>query len=71
MYKRQVPQQTKDELLHFFSHYKDLEPGKWGKVGEWQGKDVAEKLILEAQERYMTEGDGAKAKTCECGKACC
>ena len=60
-----VPQQTKDELLHFFSHYKDLEPGKWVKVGEWQGKDVAEKLIVEAQQRYLTEGDGAKAHNSE------
>jgi len=51
-----VPQQTKDEILHFFSHYKDLEPGKWVKVGEWAGKDVAEKLIVEAQERFKTEG---------------
>jgi inorganic pyrophosphatase len=47
-----VPEQTKNELLHFFSHYKDLEPGKWVKVGEWAGKDVAEKLIAEAIERY-------------------
>ncbi|MEY2945803.1 MAG: hypothetical protein RL243_563 [Actinomycetota bacterium] len=51
-----VPQQTKDEIFHFFSHYKDLEPGKWVKVGEWAGKDVAEKLIVEAQERFKTEG---------------
>jgi inorganic pyrophosphatase len=61
-----VPEQTKNELLHFFSHYKDLEPGKWVKVGEWQGKDVAERLIKEAQERYLTEGDGAKASNCCC-----
>ncbi|MEY4713912.1 MAG: hypothetical protein RIQ37_242 [Actinomycetota bacterium] len=47
-----VPEQTKNELEHFFAHYKDLEPGKWVKVGSWQGKDVAEKLIKEAQERY-------------------
>ncbi len=47
-----VPTQTKNELKHFFEHYKDLEPGKWVKVGEWAGKDVAEKLIVEAIERY-------------------
>ncbi len=47
-----VPEQTKNELEHFFAHYKDLEPGKWVKLGAWQGKDVAEKLIKEAQERY-------------------
>lgn len=51
-----VPVQTKNELKHFFEHYKDLEPGKWVKVGEWAGKDVAEKLIVEAQERFKAEG---------------
>ncbi len=47
-----VPEQTKNELKHFFEHYKDLEPGKWVKVGEWAGKNVAEKLIQEAIERF-------------------
>ncbi len=48
-----VPQQLKDELHHFFSHYKDLEPGKWVKVGDWHGRADAEKLIAEAQDRYQ------------------
>jgi inorganic pyrophosphatase len=48
-----VPQQTKDELLHFFSHYKDLEPGKWVKVGQWADRATAEELIAEAQVRYQ------------------
>ncbi|MEY4043725.1 MAG: hypothetical protein RL529_1292 [Actinomycetota bacterium] len=66
-----VPEQTKNELLHFFSHYKDLEPGKWVKVGEWQGKDVAERLIQEAIVRYNTEGDGSKSHGgCNCGGNC-
>jgi inorganic pyrophosphatase len=47
-----VPQQTKDELEHFFTHYKDLEPGKWVKVGTWADKAAAEKLIQEAIERF-------------------
>ena len=51
-----VPQQLKDELEHFFTHYKDLEPGKWVKVGQWAGKDTAEKLIAEAIERFKAEG---------------
>ena len=50
-----VPQQTKDELVHFFSHYKDLEPGKWVKVGDWSGRDAAEKLIQEALDRFQTD----------------
>lgn len=51
-----VPAQIKNELEHFFSHYKDLEPGKWVKVGKWAGKDVAEKLIEEAYVRFEKEG---------------
>ena len=49
-----VPEQIKNEIEHFFSHYKDLEPGKWVKVGKWAGKAEAERLIAEAQERYVT-----------------
>ena len=48
-----IPEQTKNEIEHFFTHYKDLEPGKWVKVGQWAGRDAAEKLIKEAQERYV------------------
>jgi inorganic pyrophosphatase len=51
-----VPQQTRDELVHFFSRYKDLEPGKWVKVGDWAGREAAEKLIVEAQNRFQAEG---------------
>jgi inorganic pyrophosphatase len=51
-----VPQQLKDELEHFFTHYKDLEPGKWVKVGTWANKDAAQKLIDEALVRFKSEG---------------
>jgi inorganic pyrophosphatase len=47
-----VPVQTKNEIEHFFTHYKDLEPGKWVKVGKWAGKAEAEKLIAQAQANY-------------------
>ena len=40
------------EIQHFFEVYKDLEPGKWVKVGDWHGRADAEKLIGEAQERF-------------------
>ena len=42
------------QISHFFEHYKDLEPGKWVKVGKWAGKAEAERLIAEAQERFIT-----------------
>lgn len=50
-----LPEQTKNEIEHFFSHYKDLEPGKWVKVGQWQGRAEAERLLTEAIERFKTQ----------------
>ena len=29
------------QIQHFFEHYKDLEAGKWVKVGGWEGPDAA------------------------------
>jgi inorganic pyrophosphatase len=55
-YINDVPQQTRDEIEHFFAHYKDLEPGKWVKLGQWADKATAEKLIAEAIERFKAEG---------------
>ncbi len=46
-----MPEITLKQIEHFFEHYKDLEPGKWVKIGGWQGVDVAKQLILEAIER--------------------
>ena len=47
-----IPEFTRKEIEHFFEHYKDLEPGKWVKIGGWQDVDVAKRLIVEAIERY-------------------
>ena len=38
-------------IQHFFEHYKDLEPGKWVKIGDWMGAKDARRLIVEAIER--------------------
>ncbi|MEM6460830.1 MAG: inorganic diphosphatase [Pseudomonadota bacterium] len=46
-----MPEITLQQIEHFFEHYKDLEPGKWVKIGDWQGVDVAKRLIVEAIER--------------------
>lgn len=40
-----VPQHIKDEITHFFSHYKDLEPGKHVNVEGWRNKAEAEKEL--------------------------
>ncbi|MGG7516977.1 inorganic diphosphatase [Allorhizobium undicola] len=46
-----LPDITLKQIAHFFEHYKDLEPGKWVKIGDWQDVDVAKQLILESIER--------------------
>lgn len=46
-----MPEITLQQIEHFFEHYKDLEPGKWVKIGDWQNADRAKELILSAIER--------------------
>lgn len=46
-----MPDITLQQIEHFFEHYKDLEPGKWVKIGDWQGVDVAKRLIMESVAR--------------------
>jgi inorganic pyrophosphatase len=37
-----------EQIAHFFSHYKDLERGKWVKVARWVGPAEALDLVREA-----------------------
>lgn len=37
----------RQQIEHFFAHYKDLEPGKWVKTGGWQDADSAKQMILD------------------------
>lgn len=46
-----LPDITLKQIEHFFAHYKDLEPGKWVKINDWQGPDQARRLIREAMDR--------------------
>ncbi|MCP4300220.1 MAG: inorganic diphosphatase [Gammaproteobacteria bacterium] len=50
-----LPEITLQQVEHFFEHYKDLEPGKWVKIGDWHGADDAKQLIVEAIERASQE----------------
>lgn len=47
-----VPQQTRNEIEHFFEHYKDLEPGKWVKLQGWRNKAETQKVIDKAFADY-------------------
>lgn len=40
-----------DRIAHFFTHYKDLEPGKWVKLLGWRGRAEALRLISEGIDR--------------------
>lgn len=43
-----------EQITHFFTHYKDLEPGKNASVGEWAGLDAAYERIRLAIARGAT-----------------
>ncbi|WP_424466726.1 inorganic diphosphatase [Pseudoclavibacter helvolus] len=47
-----VDDSTKDQLKHFFEHYKDLEPGKWVKVEAWGDAAAAEAIIERSIAQY-------------------
>jgi inorganic pyrophosphatase len=42
------------QIEHFFTHYKDLEPSKWVKVLGWGNAGEAEELIREGIDRAKT-----------------
>ena len=46
-----LPEITLQQIEHFFEHYKDLEPGKWVKIGDWHGVEDARRLVSEAIKR--------------------
>jgi len=46
-----LPEITIQQIQHFFEHYKDLEPGKWVKIGDWLDAKGAQRLISEAVDR--------------------
>ncbi|MFM7348345.1 MAG: inorganic diphosphatase [Erythrobacter sp.] len=53
-----LPKILLDQIEHFFTHYKDLEPGKWVKCEGWEGKATAERLLIESIDRYNAEQAG-------------
>ena len=51
-----IPEFTRQEIEHFFEHYKDLEPGKWVKLEGWQGAAEAEAIVQAGFEKLAAEG---------------
>jgi len=53
-----LPDITLQQIEHFFTHYKDLEPNKWVKILRWGNAEEARRIITEALERAMQDNRG-------------
>ncbi len=49
---RDMPQHLLDQIAHFFEHYKDLDEGKWVRVGGWGGREEACQEIMESVKMF-------------------
>ncbi len=47
---------TLDAIEHFFTRYKDLEPGKFVKGSNWVGREAAEAEVTASIDRFKAEG---------------
>jgi inorganic pyrophosphatase len=46
-----LPAITLQQIEHFFTHYKDLEPQKWVRVGRWGSREDAYRVVSDALDR--------------------
>jgi inorganic pyrophosphatase len=44
---RDLPEVLREQVAHFFAHYKDLEPGKFVKINGWVGIEEAKKEVMD------------------------
>ena len=44
----QIPELLRQQIEHFFTYYKKLEPGKWVEIDNWQGLGSAHQIITSA-----------------------
>lgn len=54
---QQVSPHWLERIGHFFSHYKDLEKGKWVKLDGWGDAAAAREIILDSVRRYEAAAD--------------
>ena len=55
---KDLPDITIEQIEHFFTHYKDLEPGKWVKITRWCDAEEAKGLVVQAMERAKAAKKG-------------
>lgn len=51
-----LPQQLREEVLHFFAVYKDLDDERHSEPTGWDDRDAALREIAEARERFQARG---------------
>jgi len=47
-----MPPELLQRIAHFFEHYKDLDEGKWVRVGGWEDAEAAKQEILSSIAMY-------------------
>ncbi|MEV4899712.1 inorganic diphosphatase [Citricoccus sp. NPDC055426] len=52
-----IDEWLKKEIEHFFTRYKDLEPGKWVKAEGWEGRAAAEAELEASIKRFDAVGE--------------
>ena len=57
---RDLPAMLCEQIAHFFSHYKDLDAGRWVRVEGWAGPERAAELIREAIARAKAQDKRTK-----------
>ncbi len=50
-----LPSIMRDQISHFFAHYKDLEPNKWVKIEGWGGLGEAKTEIEKSVQLYKSQ----------------
>jgi inorganic pyrophosphatase len=51
-----LPLQVRNEIFHFFTVYKDLDPDRHSEPSGWSGRDAAFKEIGESRDRFRSQG---------------
>jgi len=50
-----LPEILREQIKHFFQHYKDLEKGKWTNIGQWADVETSQRLIMDSIARAMRQ----------------
>jgi inorganic pyrophosphatase len=48
-----MPKHLLNQIAHFFEHYKDLDEGKWVRVGGWEDFEAAKEEIMNSIQMYQ------------------